>query len=493
MEKRADSQRRGHDGGVKLGDLNDFINPSQACIKPVQTRKDGKAAKISIEADGSYAELLKDGSKQQLEKATITLNDCLACSGCVTSAETVLIEMQNHKELEKILNNKDGQIICACMSQQSYASLAVRYSLTAEDASRHLCGFLKSLGVDFVFDTSLARSIALQESASEFAACLRKKKAGNEDEETEETPTLPIIASSCPGWICYAEKTHPDILHHISKVKSPQQISGSLIKNLCSSASNKSVKDVYVVSIMPCYDKKLEASRKDFFSEQTRTKDVDCVIVSSEIETMLCEREKELSSFEQVPLDNLLNIGGEENHSNIFGHVGTPSGGYLHHIVSHAASELFSMDVDPRKDIHLVSGRRGVDFQEFTLTNANGETCLIVAKVYGFKGIQTIVKRIKKGKCKYDYIEIMACPKGCNNGGGQIKRKEGSAFADDNALIEAVDSAYFSIRGIVAWDDDRVGRVEKNLLEDMGIDRKTLFYTSYHAVEKSVVPEFETW
>eukprot|EP00056_Hartaetosiga_gracilis_P003839 m.67888 g.67888 ORF g.67888 m.67888 type:complete len:481 (-) comp11600_c0_seq1:872-2314(-) len=478
-EKKTTTTTRG--GGVKLGDLNDFISPSQACIKPVETRKDGKAAKISIEPDGSYAQMMEDGSKQQLEKAKISLDDCLACSGCVTSAETVLIELQNHKELEKVLKAKDSsKIVCACISQQSLASLAVRYSLTMQEVCGYLSGFLKSLGVDYVFDVSLARSISLQESAMEFAAMLKKK-----DKVT------PVIASSCPGWICYAEKTHTEVLKYISKVKSPQQIAGSLAKATCSQAHGIAPADVYVVSIMPCFDKKLEASRKDFEDETTRTKDVDCVIVSSEVEAMLDERNTTLSSFEPSPLNDLLDVKGNEP-MDVISHVGTPSGGYLHHVVAHAAKDVFGVGIDPSVDITLTSGRRGVDFQEYIL-NIDGEVKLSAAKVYGFKGIQTIVKRIKKNKCSYDYIEIMACPKGCNNGGGQIRRNPQSQFSGEKEYLQAVEEKYFSLKGIVAWEDERVGKVEEWLSTQENLNPSNLFHTQYHAVEKTIIPQFETW
>ena len=91
-------------GIVQLTDLDDFISPSQECIKPVKVEKkvpSSKGAKIKIAIDGSYSEELVDGSQKKLAKASITLADCLACSGCITSAETVLIEQQSGEELMK--------------------------------------------------------------------------------------------------------------------------------------------------------------------------------------------------------------------------------------------------------------------------------------------------------------------------------------------------------------------------------------------------------
>ena len=94
--------------GVKLSGLDDFVTPSQSCIKPVINENQGNAGKtgvIKVEADGSYKERYGSGDEVVLKKANITLNDCLACSGCVTTAETILIEQQSHVKLNESLKN----------------------------------------------------------------------------------------------------------------------------------------------------------------------------------------------------------------------------------------------------------------------------------------------------------------------------------------------------------------------------------------------------
>lgn len=100
-------------GVLQLTDLDDFITPSQECIKPVKIEKkvtSSKGAKIKIETDGSYMEELSDGSRKKLEKAKITLADCLACSGCITSAETILIEQQSGQSLREIFAVKQNKL-----------------------------------------------------------------------------------------------------------------------------------------------------------------------------------------------------------------------------------------------------------------------------------------------------------------------------------------------------------------------------------------------
>lgn len=100
-------------GVLQITDLDDFITPSQECVKPVQVEKKvatSKGAKIKIDADGSYFEETQSGSVKKLEKASITLADCLACSGCITSAETVLIEQQSADQVYKIFQQKQELI-----------------------------------------------------------------------------------------------------------------------------------------------------------------------------------------------------------------------------------------------------------------------------------------------------------------------------------------------------------------------------------------------
>lgn len=143
-----------------------------------------------------------------------------------------------------------------------------------------MCGFFKNyFSAEFVFDTTFSREFSLIESEREFVERFRKNELGSSDSK------LPILTSSCPGWICYAEKTHGSfILPYISRVKSPQQIMGSLVKDyLCKNVFDITPDKIYHVTVMPCFDKKLESSRKDFFNEFHQSKDVDCVLSTSNI------------------------------------------------------------------------------------------------------------------------------------------------------------------------------------------------------------------
>lgn len=273
-----------------LTDLNDFITPGQACIKPVEVKQPPpnappgtasvwyflwystnqrltnppKQTEIQIDSNGAYYEVstsskpstsnditttMNEPKKQKLQKAEISLTDCLACSGCITSAESVLITLQSHKEVLSVLraNPRAGEdahrVPVMSIAPQALASLtaalgdpgAAQAQARAVGLHRVLArvrAFAKArLGFAYVFDTSFARHVAHGEHVQEFeersaAACGGGALGHGEGKEAR----LPMLASACPGWVCYAEKTHGQLLPFMSATKSPQQIMGTVVK-----------------------------------------------------------------------------------------------------------------------------------------------------------------------------------------------------------------------------------------------------------------------
>ncbi|NXG83383.1 NARFL factor, partial [Stercorarius parasiticus] len=443
------------------------------CIKPVKVeKKPGKAAaKIRIEADGSYFQINQDGGAQKLEKAKITLNDCLACSGCITSAESVLITQQSHEELCKMLNfNKtaapnERKLVVVSVSPQSRASLAARCKMGVLETAKKLTAFLKS--VHYVFDTTFSRNFSLLESQQEFVKRFRK--------QSEDKKALPMLASACPGWICYAEKTHGSfIIPYISTTKSPQQVMGSLIKGHFAEQQHLTPDQIYHVTVMPCYDKKLEASRPDFFSQEYQTRDVDCVITTGEVLKLLEQEGVSLSDVDPAPLDAMFSSAAEEE---LTGHSGGGSGGYLEHIYKHAAKELFGIQVDTIQYKPL----KNKDFQEVTLEK-DGVILLQFALAYGFRNIQNLVQKLKRGKSPYHYVEVMACPSGCLNGGGQIKL--GGESSKDQ--LQQVERLYESLKTEIPEKNRTVNELYEQWLGGAESEKAAkALHTEYHAVEKT--------
>ncbi|KDO30099.1 hypothetical protein SPRG_05290 [Saprolegnia parasitica CBS 223.65] len=489
---------------VFLGDLNDFIQPSQACVNPLfLAGKQAEESKATVSLDSDiYSGIHQVAIEPDLIKssaadtAMVSLNDCLACSGCVTSAETILISQQSAQEFRAALAARAHDKFVVTISPQARASIAVRFNLTAHAAHLKLVSFFRSLGVHVVLDTTGSADIALLEARTEFVTRLRNQTlvpwkrppssravSSTETEYLEagaEPPAhvaLPMLTSACPGWVCYAEKSNANALPYISTTKSPQQITGTLVKRLFSQPTDR----VYHATVMPCYDKKLEASRNDFLDAATETRDVDCVLAASEVLDMLVEANVDLAALPDAVLtpDERLWSGVADTHlvGATEGEIG--AGGYLEHIFRFAAKELYNVDVEG--PLPYVQGRNA-DFREVSLV-VDGKEVLKFALAYGFRNIQTVLMKIKRNKCPYQFVEIMACPGGCLNGGGQVKPESAEA---NKALVEKV-YATFRDRTLRAPSaNPACAQLYATYLDDtpFGQKARSVFHTRYHAVPK---------
>lgn len=480
---------------LRLGDLNDFIAPSQSCIVSL---KGGLKANPKSKTQDVLVQIQEKIPPRSdpfiLEPVKVTLHDCLACSGCLTSAETVMLEQQSVNEfLSHIISGENAVIVS--VSPQSRASLATYYGLTPLQVFKKLTGFLKSLGVKAVFDTSCSRDLSLIEACEEFVKCYKGQISGENDQSKS---SLPMLASACPGWICYAEKTlGPYILPYISTVKSPQQAMGAIIKHHVSKKMGLVPEKIYHVTIMPCYDKKLEAVRDDFiFSVERqgetgqeaagpRVSEVDCVLTSGEMLDLFKMKNIDFKSLEEAPLDRLLTNVDDKGH--LYG-VRGGSGGYAETIFCYAAKQLYGKDIMGPLDFKIL---RNSDFREIYL-EVNGEKVLRVALCYGFRNLQNIVRKIKAGKCEYHFVEVMACPAGCLNGGGQIKPNQGQSVKD---LIQSLESSYLE-EVLVAdpFENPLVKGLYDEWLGKPGSDKAVKFiHTEYHHRERSINSELSNW
>ncbi|KAF2120706.1 LET1-like protein [Lophiotrema nucula] len=606
---------------LSADDLNDFISPGVACIKPIETLP----AERSTDSSNPYEVTTEDkaAASQPRAPAQISLTDCLACSGCVTSAEAVLVSLQSHNEVLTTLDahpplslpwlehdgtngysngithtsngttngvndyhTAEGRLFVASVSPQTRASLAAVFSVSEAEAGNMIAQLLGGPsglrggglhGSDFtwVVDTNVLREACLVAAAEEVSQALtpsaRTPTTGSEG-ALDTTPKQPILTSACPGWICYAEKTHPYILPHLSRLKSPQALTGTLIKSVLCQRFNIAPSQIWHVAIMPCFDKKLEASRSELTSSawlpdhdlsQGSVRDVDCVITARELLHMAAARNIPFSSLPRTPipssqrtpfpdprLDAFLFPPSRRKNQNP---VAGPSGGYLYHILQTCQAQ------NPGSEISVSRGRNA-DVMEYSLVRGS-ETIIKMARFYGFRNIQNLVRRLKPSKISrlpgaksgasrrpgasgaagnegakdYAYVEVMACPGGCTNGGGQVKVQEvedvraaeGTHAVNGDAVISKpgpkeqkewlarVDEAYFSGSDEESLDgdgdqvmtdndgpttnghakeDDIVNGISRSYIGDVlshwsdltGVDAQRLLYTSYRKVESDV-------
>ncbi|EXJ59105.1 ferredoxin hydrogenase [Cladophialophora yegresii CBS 114405] len=513
---------------LSADDLNDFISPGVACIKPVETLP---------KQDGSDPYEVTTEDKVQAQNpapASISLTDCLACSGCVTSAEAVLVSLQSHTEVLNTLDTHpsldvrylihkkngvvnghvsppaDAKLFIASVSPQVRASLAATYGISESHAGFMIEQFLSgSQGLriggqnnsafSYVVDTNQAREACLVLGAEEVADSIASK-----------SKPRPVLASACPGWICYAEKTHPHILPHLSNLKSPQALSGTLLKSTLSSTLGIHPSQIWHLAVMPCFDKKLEASREELTDRWWRDasdtstppiRDVDCVITSRELLSLASARGIQLSELPRRPLSAFERVPFPDSRVSQFlfpkprprseqqtVNAG-PSGGYLYHILlteqSHHSGSTIS-----------VQRGRNADVVEYALLSSSGVSLMKCARYYGFRNIQNLVRKLKPARqsklpgaarrmtqaagtgsaSEYAYVEVMACPGGCTNGGGQIKiddvveilpQTRGEVVANSvspqaqKEWLRRVDEAYYSADSEEDFScDDDLGEVE---------------------------------
>ncbi|CAA0841809.1 ferredoxin hydrogenases [Striga hermonthica] len=452
---------------LRIGDLNDYIAPSQGCV--IKTENAGRARNTP--------------KATQTEPVKISLKDCLACSGCITSAETVMLEKQSLDEFLSNLNK--GKAVIVSLSPQSRASLAVHFGLSPLQVFRKLTTLLKSLGAKAVFDTSSSRDLTLVESCNEFLTRYKHKNSADDKSKS----SLPMISSACPGWICYAEKTLGSyILPYISSVKSPQQTIGATIKNhICEELHIR--EEIYHVTVMPCYDKKLEAARDDFVfqvdSDSERVTEVDSVLTTGEILDLIQMKSVDFTTLEESPVDKQLSNVDEDD--NLYGVWGS-SGGYADTIFRHAAKVLFEKEIEGPLEYKTI---KNADFREVIL-EVDGKTVLRFAVCYGFRNLRNIVTKLKSRKCEYHFLEIMACPSGCLNGGGQIKPKPGQSVKD---LIQLLETAYSeNVKMVDPFENPRIKRLYNEWLGQPGSEvAKRHLHTEYHPVVKSISSELQNW
>ncbi|VDM37681.1 unnamed protein product [Toxocara canis] len=434
--------------------MNFCVPRLQACILPLRKGEPVKNESLVNIRGKAAASSVENKDETSKKKVIVSLNDCLACNGCITSAETILIREQSTPKL------LEGFAVCSLrivtVSPQSVCSIAVKHHLSVELTARRIARRLKRLGATYVLDSSFARYLTLALSYDEFM---------------QRRHQQPILTSSCPGFVCYAEKTNGDLLvPHISRVRSPQAIMGALVKDYLARLTSTTPEQIFHATVMPCFDKKLEASRPEF---ATKCREVDCVLSTAELDELLDETE--------IDEENGLDADCEITWLNAFDKgivIGTPggsSGGYAEYIVQRFISDSKTRQLSIRRTQRMnnLSAVEVLDGEE---------VCLRVAKCYGFRNIQNLVQKMKRGKTEYDYIEVMACPSGCANGGGQIRAEKADSR---QKLLESVIKAY----DLLAPNDILEHNIERIKADWASLNSHfaDLCYTDYRIVDRNII------
>mmetsp|Transcript_48208 Transcript_48208/g.90292 ORF Transcript_48208/g.90292 Transcript_48208/m.90292 type:complete len:592 (-) Transcript_48208:51-1826(-) len=512
-------------GGVKLGDLDDFLAPSQDCVKPlIEATGGGGPAKLgATDARGpppapevqrpNLIRSKKSKSDPKAEIGQVTLSDCLACSGCVTSAETVLLQQQSGEEFLK--RAAEAAITVVSVSGEVRTSIASHWGEAPLTTIQKLTSALQQLGATYVLESSASEAMALLEGKAEF---IRRFRGACRDQSSTQSQ-LPLLTSHCPGWTCYAEKVvDPSVLPHLIPIRPPQQIQGRLVKTCLLEAHNRkrlyrwwrarsplfaaeswwwlhshlegngvagkvatgcsplSPQDVYHVSVQPCFDRKIEASRPQFEApDASGVREVDTVLTATELLDLVKDLAPEASAAdegEQVDsLGRLLPVCSTGSEAltdlllgNLFADRPVPlvcpvkanagSGGFIEHVFREAAAELFQL---PTVSPLQFRNRQNDDMREVLLEDPKSKRVLLkFVSAYGFRNIQNVMRRLTKSgtspqnECGH-FVEIMACPGGCLNGGGQIpapKKPGAGTQSGRKDRLNALEALHHSGHGV---------------------------------------------
>jgi NADH-quinone oxidoreductase subunit G len=320
---------------------------------------------------------------------------CTYCGQCVAVCPTgALREVYNYDEVWQVLSEKDKYVIVQT-APAVRAALGEEFGLPAgTNVTKKMVGALKALGFKKVFDTDFAADLTIMEEAAEFVD--RLNNGG----------TLPMITSCCPGWINFIETNYGDMLDYPSSCRSPQQMFGAVAKTYLAEKLNIKPENLVVVSVMPCVAKKYEANREEF--KRNDVKDVDIVITTRELAKMIKEAGMDLRNMPEENFDNPL--GESTGAAVLFGN----SGGVMEAALRTAYEAVTKEELGKL----VFEDIRGLEGIKETKVNLNGIE-LKAAVVSSLGNAKKIMDEIKQGVCKYDFIEIMACPGGCIDGGGQ--------------------------------------------------------------------------
>ena len=322
--------------------------------------------------------------------------NCISCGQCINVCPVgALSEKEEIHHVVEALNDPNKHVVVQ-------TAPAVRAALGEEfgypigtRVTGKMVAALKMLGFDKVYDTNFGADLTIMEEGYEFLDRMQNKGL------------LPMITSCSPGWINYIEKNYPQLLGHLSSCKSPHMMVGAMIKSYYAKVNQMDPKSIYVVSIMPCVAKKGEKERQEMIRNEM--KDVDAVLTTRELAKLIKMFGINFNALNDEEFDQDL-FGQYTGAGVIFG----ASGGVMEAELRTVADVLSGEDLD---NFHYQKVRGTEGLKECTL-NINGQV-IKVAVAHSMKMAKPLLEAISRGESKYHFIEIMGCPGGCINGGGQ--------------------------------------------------------------------------
>jgi iron-only hydrogenase group A len=359
----------------------------------------GRCVRVCEEVMGvACIDFINRGSQSVIGVAfdkNLNTSSCVNCGQCIMVCPTGALSEKSHMpEFLSMLNNPDKTVVIQYAPSIS-VSLAEEFKMEAgKDINGIMNAALRKLGVDFVFDTTFAADLTIMEEASE----LIHRVVNGE--------TLPMFTSCCPGWVKFTEEFYPELIPNLSTCKSPQQMMGAMIKSYWAQKTGKKPEDIYSVSVMPCTAKKFEAQREEM--TQKGISDVDAVLTTRELAQLI--RMYGIDMYNIAPETTDSPLGFRSSAGKLFG----ATGGVMEAAIRTAYHMLTGEEL-MRFKIEALRGMNGAKEAEIQINDLK----ISVAVVNGLANARKLIESIKNGEKSYHFIEVMACPGGCINGGGQ--------------------------------------------------------------------------
>jgi len=320
---------------------------------------------------------------------------CVSCGQCIAVCPTgALYEKSCIDEVTKAINDPTKYVVVQT-APAVRAGLAEAFGYPiGTNAQGKMAAALRRLGFDKVFDTDFGADLTIMEEANEFI------------ERVQNGGKLPMITSCSPGWIKFCEHYYPEFLGNLSTCKSPQQMQGAITKSYFAEKNGIDPKNIVSVSVMPCTAKKFEIGREH--QGRDGMPDMDYSMTTRELARMIKRAGIRFEDLPEERFDNPMNEG--TGAAVIFG----ATGGVMEAALR-TAVETLTGETLPRPDFKEVRGTEGIKEATYAVAGLTVNICV----ASGLSNARKVLDMVKNGEKNYHFIEIMACPGGCVNGGGQ--------------------------------------------------------------------------
>lgn len=321
--------------------------------------------------------------------------DCVNCGQCIAACPVgALKEKDSTKEVWAALRDPEKKVVFQT-APAVRAALGEEFGLPmGTSVTGKMAAAIRRLGAYRTYDTDFAADLTIMEEGTELI------------ERIQNGGKLPMITSCSPGWIKYCEHHYHDFLDNLSSCKSPHEMMGAVLKSYFAEKEGIDPASVYVVSVMPCTAKKFESKRPEL--SHNGLQDVDAVLTTRELAKMIRQANIDFVNLPDEDFDDML---GESTGAGVI--FGT-TGGVMEAALRTVADVLTGEDLQDF-EYHEVRGLKGVKEAEVKIGDLNVK----VAVAHGTGSAKELLEKIRKGEADYHFIEVMGCPGGCVNGGGQ--------------------------------------------------------------------------